>query len=78
MTVQANLANIRELKMGMERMEMASNIANFSVALTKAFELLQEVRIKHNLLLTLFEAKIDWLSKAVYFKDIFFYIIKIL
>ncbi|XP_073994494.1 voltage-dependent calcium channel subunit straightjacket isoform X3 [Rhodnius prolixus] len=42
--VQANLANIRELKMGMERMEMASNIANFSVALTKAFELLQEYR----------------------------------
>ncbi|KAL1110506.1 hypothetical protein AAG570_008034 [Ranatra chinensis] len=42
--VQANLANIRELKMGMERMKMASNIANFTIALTKAFELLQAYR----------------------------------
>ncbi|XP_024083001.1 voltage-dependent calcium channel subunit alpha-2/delta-3 isoform X2 [Cimex lectularius] len=42
--VQANLENIRELKMGMENMEPASNIANFTVALTKAFELLQEYR----------------------------------
>ncbi|XP_034237810.1 voltage-dependent calcium channel subunit alpha-2/delta-3 isoform X4 [Thrips palmi] len=41
--VQANLANIRELKMGMEDME-TNSIANFSLALTRAFDILQMYR----------------------------------
>ncbi|XP_077284622.1 voltage-dependent calcium channel subunit straightjacket isoform X2 [Arctopsyche grandis] len=41
--VQANLANIRELKLGLESIE-TTGIANFSAALTKAFELLEIYR----------------------------------
>ncbi|CAH1392782.1 unnamed protein product [Nezara viridula] len=42
--VQANLANIRELKIGMENLAAAANIANFSVALTTAFQILETYR----------------------------------
>ena len=38
--VQANLANIRELKKGMENL-WTDKIANFSAVLNRAFELLQ-------------------------------------
>lgn len=41
--VQANLANIRELKVAMEDME-TNSIANFSLALTRAFDILQLYR----------------------------------
>ncbi|XP_014217943.1 voltage-dependent calcium channel subunit alpha-2/delta-4-like [Copidosoma floridanum] len=41
--VQANLANIRELKIGIAEMN-TERIANFSMILTYAFELLQEFR----------------------------------
>lgn len=40
--VQANLANIRSFKQGLEDMK-TENIANFSLALEKAFELLASV-----------------------------------
>ncbi|XP_026478541.1 voltage-dependent calcium channel subunit alpha-2/delta-3-like [Ctenocephalides felis] len=46
MLVQANLANIRELKLGMENFK-TEDIANFSLALTKAFEILEFYRIEH-------------------------------
>ncbi|XP_022196904.2 voltage-dependent calcium channel subunit alpha-2/delta-3 isoform X3 [Nilaparvata lugens] len=39
--VQASLANVRELKIGMEKMEQAKNIANFKVALEDAFQILR-------------------------------------
>lgn len=42
--VQANLANIRELKNGMQKMQKAKNIANFTIALTRAFDILQYYR----------------------------------
>lgn len=41
--VQANLANIRELKIAMDNID-TDGIANFSAALTRAFELLEEFR----------------------------------
>lgn len=41
--VQANLANIRELKVGMERIH-TDRIANFTAVLTRAFELLKSYR----------------------------------
>jgi len=41
--VQANLANIRELKQAIMNLE-TTNIANFSLALTTAFELLESFR----------------------------------
>lgn len=41
--LQANLANVRELKRGMKNLH-TDKIANFSAVLTKAFELLQQVR----------------------------------
>ena len=44
--VQANMANIRELKLGLKNIETAE-IANFSAALTKAFEILQLYRLDH-------------------------------
>ncbi|XP_054278254.1 voltage-dependent calcium channel subunit alpha-2/delta-3-like isoform X3 [Macrosteles quadrilineatus] len=44
MLVQANLENIRELKMGMREMGNAQYIANFSTALTTAFDILQQYR----------------------------------
>lgn len=40
---QANLENIRELKLGMKEMGNAQYIANFSTALTTAFDILQQV-----------------------------------
>ncbi|KAJ9593094.1 hypothetical protein L9F63_027664, partial [Diploptera punctata] len=43
MLVQANLANIRELKQGMKDLH-TDKIANFSAVLVKAFELLQQYR----------------------------------
>ncbi|CAH0395037.1 unnamed protein product [Bemisia tabaci] len=46
--VQANLANVRRIKLGVEKMAMASNIANFTIALTKAFELLEKYRRERN------------------------------
>ncbi|XP_008471009.1 voltage-dependent calcium channel subunit alpha-2/delta-4-like [Diaphorina citri] len=42
--VQANLANVRELKMGVEMIGDANNIANFTVALTRAFNILENAR----------------------------------
>ncbi|XP_075216891.1 voltage-dependent calcium channel subunit straightjacket isoform X2 [Lycorma delicatula] len=39
--VQANLANVRQLKIGMEEMGVAKNIANFKVALVNAFKILE-------------------------------------
>lgn len=42
-SLQANLANVRELKMGVETIQDANNIANFTVALTRAFEILEQV-----------------------------------
>uniref|UniRef100_A0A1A9WG46 VWFA domain-containing protein n=1 Tax=Glossina brevipalpis TaxID=37001 RepID=A0A1A9WG46_9MUSC len=41
--VQANLGNVRELKEGIESVKTAS-IANFSAALTKAFEVLEQYK----------------------------------
>lgn len=41
--VQANMANIRELKQALHHIE-TSELANFTAALTKAFEILQEYR----------------------------------
>ena len=43
--VQANLANIRELKKGILNMT-TERIANFSMVLTKAFELLYQYRVE--------------------------------
>lgn len=43
--VQANLANVRLLKESMTEFR-TEQIANFSLALTNAFELLQEYRLK--------------------------------
>lgn len=43
--VQANLANIRELKNGISEMN-TERIANFSMILTYAFELLEEFRVE--------------------------------
>lgn len=40
---QANLENIRELKLGMKQLEEAKYIANFSTALITAFDILQQV-----------------------------------
>ncbi|KAL9902927.1 voltage-dependent calcium channel subunit alpha-2/delta-3 isoform X2 [Glossina fuscipes] len=42
--VQANLGNVRELKEGIESVKTAS-IANFSAALTKAFEVLEQYKL---------------------------------
>lgn len=42
--VQATLANIRELKLGVENIAEPNNISDFSIALTKAFERLEKVR----------------------------------
>lgn len=41
--VQATLANIRELKLGVENIAEPNNISDFSIALTKAFERLEKV-----------------------------------
>uniref|UniRef100_A0A8D8S0Y7 Voltage-dependent calcium channel subunit alpha-2/delta-3 n=1 Tax=Cacopsylla melanoneura TaxID=428564 RepID=A0A8D8S0Y7_9HEMI len=43
--VQANLANIRTLKIGVEKVGDANNIANFSVAFKRAFQILELARI---------------------------------
>jgi len=40
---QATLANIRELKLGVENIADPNNISDFSEALTKAFETLETV-----------------------------------
>ncbi|EAT48840.1 AAEL000121-PA, partial [Aedes aegypti] len=45
--VQANMGNIRELKLGMDNIE-TTEIANVSAALTKAFELLETFRESRN------------------------------
>lgn len=42
--IKANLGNIRELKEGIESVKTAS-IANFSAALTKAFEVLEQYKL---------------------------------
>ncbi|XP_046662873.1 voltage-dependent calcium channel subunit alpha-2/delta-4-like [Homalodisca vitripennis] len=44
MLVQANLENIRELKLGMKNMGPATFIANFSTALITAFDILEQYR----------------------------------
>lgn len=41
--LQANLATVRELKYGVEKMSKANNVANFTLALIKAFEVLDFV-----------------------------------
>lgn len=41
--LQANLENVRELKLGMRNMGQATYIANFSTALITAFDILQQV-----------------------------------
>lgn len=46
--VQANAANIREFKLSLHHIE-TSELANFSSALTKAFDLLQEYRYSEHL-----------------------------
>lgn len=43
--VQANLANIRDFKMGMEALEKPRNISEFPGALNEAFRLLEQVRM---------------------------------
>ncbi|XP_041769971.1 voltage-dependent calcium channel subunit alpha-2/delta-3 isoform X3 [Anopheles merus] len=45
--VQANMGNIRELKLGMDNIE-TNEIANVSAALTRAFELLEQFRETRN------------------------------
>lgn len=44
--LQATLANIRELKLGVENIAEPNNISDFSIALTKAFETLEKVVIE--------------------------------
>lgn len=41
--IQATLANIRELKLGVENIAEPNNISDFTIALTKAFETLEKV-----------------------------------
>jgi len=41
--IQATLANIRELKLGVENIADPNNISDFSEALTKAFDTLETV-----------------------------------
>ena len=57
---QATLANIREFKMGMEDIE-TSMIANFSLALTRAFEVLE--------LVSLFRDTLEILIVSIFTED---------
>lgn len=43
--IQANMENIRRLKLGLIKMEEAENITNFARALSVAFDLLEEVSV---------------------------------
>lgn len=59
---QATLANIRELKLGVENIAEPNNISDFTEALTRAFKTLEKVHNIHNELIILFHTIMVYVS----------------